>query len=59
MRATVTWTRPGIDLRKSGTNESGNLLHTRAAENHHAETRHETTEEKARRILNEELDKLG
>ncbi len=33
--------------------------HTRATESHHAETRQETTEEKARRILNEELDKLG
>ncbi|NOS72050.1 MAG: hypothetical protein HOP33_19260 [Verrucomicrobia bacterium] len=34
-------------------------VHTRATESHHAETRRETTEEKARRILNEELDKLG
>ena len=33
--------------------------HTRATESHHAETRQETTEQKARRILNEELDKLG
>ena len=33
--------------------------HTRATESHHAQTRRETTEEKARRILNEELDKLG
>lgn len=28
-------------------------------ENHHAQTRRETTEQKAGRILNEELDKLG
>ena len=34
-------------------------VHTRATESHHAQTRQETTEEKARRILNEELDKLG
>ena len=33
--------------------------HTRATESHPAETRRETTEEKARRIVNEELDKLG
>src|ERR1017187_253250 len=33
--------------------------HARAGENHHAETRRETAEEKARRILQEELDKLG
>jgi putative transposase len=33
--------------------------HTRATESHHAQTRRETTEDKARRILNEELDKLG
>ncbi|MCU0784543.1 MAG: hypothetical protein MUF81_10985 [Verrucomicrobia bacterium] len=33
--------------------------HTRATESHHAGTRRETTEEKARRILQEELDKLG
>jgi len=32
--------------------------HTRVGENHHAETRRETAEEKARRILREELDKL-
>jgi REP element-mobilizing transposase RayT len=32
---------------------------TRAGENHHAQTRRETAEEKARRILQEELDKLG
>lgn len=34
-------------------------VHTRVTESHHAATRRETTEEKARRILNEELDKLG
>src|ERR1035437_4592239 len=34
-------------------------VHTRATESHHAATRRETTEQKARRILNEELDKLG
>jgi REP element-mobilizing transposase RayT len=34
-------------------------VHTRATESHHAQTRQETTAEKARRILNEELDKLG
>ena len=34
-------------------------IHTRATESHHAGTRRETTEEKARRILNEEPDKLG
>jgi hypothetical protein len=34
-------------------------VHTRATESHHAETRRETAEEKARRILREELDKLG
>ena len=33
--------------------------HTRATESHPAETRRETAEEKARRILQEELDKLG
>ena len=33
--------------------------HGRAGENHHAEIRRETAEEKARRILLEELDKLG
>ena len=33
--------------------------HTHATESHHAQTRRETTEDKARRILNEELDKLG
>jgi REP element-mobilizing transposase RayT len=33
--------------------------HARAGENHHAHTRRETTEEKARRILRQELDKLG
>lgn len=33
--------------------------HARAGENHHAQTRRETAEEKARRILREELDKLG
>src|ERR1035437_7775077 len=32
---------------------------TRAGENHHAQTRRETAEEKVRRILQEELDKLG
>ena len=34
-------------------------VHTRATESHHAATRRETTGQKARRILNEELDKLG
>ncbi len=34
-------------------------VHTRATESHHAAMRRETTEEKARRILNEELDTLG
>ena len=34
-------------------------VHTRATESHHAETRRETTAEKAHRILHEELDKLG
>ena len=34
-------------------------VHTRATESHHAATRRETTEEKAARILREELDKLG
>ena len=34
-------------------------VHARATESHHAETRRETTEEKAHRILHEELDKLG
>jgi transcriptional regulator with XRE-family HTH domain len=34
-------------------------VHTRATESQHAETRRKTTEEKARRILKEELDKLG
>jgi putative transposase len=33
--------------------------HARAGENHHAQTRRETGEEKARRILQEELDKRG
>ena len=33
--------------------------HTHATESHHGQTRRETTEDKARRILNEELDKLG
>ena len=33
--------------------------HTHATESHPAETRRETTEEKARRILKEALDKLG
>jgi REP element-mobilizing transposase RayT len=33
--------------------------HTMAGENHYAQTRRETAEEKARRILSEELDKLG
>lgn len=33
--------------------------HARATESHHAETRREATEEKARRILNDELAKLG
>ena len=33
--------------------------HSRATESHHAATRRETAEEKARRILREELDKLG
>jgi len=33
--------------------------HTRTSESHHAQTRRETTEEKARRILREELDRLG
>jgi REP element-mobilizing transposase RayT len=32
---------------------------TRAGENHHAQTRRETAEEKARRIMQEDLDKLG
>jgi len=32
---------------------------TRAGENHHAQTRRETAEEKARRLMREELDKLG
>ena len=40
-------------------NELLESAHTRATESHHAETRQETTEQKARRILNEELDKLG
>lgn len=34
-------------------------VHTRATESHHAATRRETTEAKARRILKEELDKAG
>jgi REP element-mobilizing transposase RayT len=34
-------------------------VHTRATESHHAAPRRETTEEKARRLLDEELDKLG
>ena len=34
-------------------------VHTRATESHHAPPRQETTEERARRILNEELDKQG
>lgn len=34
-------------------------VRTQATESHHAQTRQETTEEKARRILHEELDKLG
>jgi hypothetical protein len=34
-------------------------VHTRVTESHPAQTRRETTEERARRILNEELDKLG
>lgn len=34
-------------------------VHTVATENHHAQTRHETTEQKARRLLQAELDKLG
>ncbi len=34
-------------------------VQTRATESHHAQTRQETTEEKARRLLQEELDKLG
>jgi REP element-mobilizing transposase RayT len=34
-------------------------VHTRVTESHHAATRRETTEAKARRILHEELDKLG
>ena len=34
-------------------------VQTRPTESHHAATRSETTEEKARRLLNEELDKLG
>ena len=34
-------------------------FHTQATESHHARTRQETTEQKARRIVNEELDKLG
>jgi hypothetical protein len=33
--------------------------HTRAGENHHARTRRETAEAKARRIIKEALDKLG
>jgi hypothetical protein len=33
--------------------------HARAGENHHAQTRRESAEEKARRIMQEELDKLG
>ncbi len=33
--------------------------HSRAGENHHAAIRRETAEEKARRILGEELDNLG
>jgi hypothetical protein len=33
--------------------------HARAGENHQAQTRRESAEEKARRILQEELDKLG
>ena len=32
---------------------------TRATESHHAATWRETTEEKARRLVNEELDELG
>ena len=34
-------------------------MRSRATESHHATTRRETTEEKARRILKAELDKLG
>jgi len=34
-------------------------VHARTGDNHHAQTRRETTEEKARRILQEELDQLG
>ena len=34
-------------------------VHTRPTESHHAQTRQETTEEKARRLVAEELDKLG
>ncbi len=34
-------------------------VHSRVTENHHAPTRQETTEQKAQRILHEELDKLG
>lgn len=37
----------------------GQSVHARATESHHAETRREMTEEKARRILHEELDKLS
>ena len=33
--------------------------HARATENHPGETRRETTEQKARRVVQEELDKLG
>jgi hypothetical protein len=34
-------------------------VHTQATESRHAQARRETTEEKARRLLAEELDKLG
>jgi hypothetical protein len=34
-------------------------VHTRVTESHPAQTRRETAEDGARRILNEELDKLG
>ncbi|MBI2927411.1 MAG: hypothetical protein HYY24_17075 [Verrucomicrobia bacterium] len=34
-------------------------VQTRASESHHGATRRESTEEKARRILEEELDKLS
>ena len=56
-----TWDRPLACLKGRARHSVRAVagVRTRATESHHAAPRRETTEEKARRLLNEELDKLG